>query len=146
MHTRPVTRVAEGGSGVEQAHTPISVSGEAMKCEFREIEIDDDSYTISCGGASIDVEPKVFEVLIHLIRHRDRMVTKLELLQQVWRGCSVSDSAVARCVCLARRVVGEAAAIRTVHGRGYQWVAPLTFSSSRDARSRLSANEKITFA
>jgi DNA-binding winged helix-turn-helix (wHTH) protein len=94
-----------------------------MRYRFHDLEIDEDAYTIRRAGRVIDLEPRVFEVLVHLIRNRERMVSKVELLQQVWRGCVVSDSVIARCVCIARRQLQVSAAIRTVHGRGYQWVA-----------------------
>jgi DNA-binding winged helix-turn-helix (wHTH) protein len=53
------------------------------------------------------------------------MVPRAELLERVWGGTAVGASSLARCVCLARRLLGEAGAIRTVHARGYQWVLPI---------------------
>jgi DNA-binding winged helix-turn-helix (wHTH) protein len=96
-----------------------------MKYRFLEFEIDEGSFAISRKGSPVDVEPRVFELLIHLIRNRERMVPKDELLAQVWRGYAVGGSVVARCVCLARRTLGHSAAIRTVYARGYQWIAPI---------------------
>jgi pimeloyl-ACP methyl ester carboxylesterase/DNA-binding winged helix-turn-helix (wHTH) protein len=66
-------------------------------------------------------------VLVHLIRHRDRVVTKAELLDTVWGDRFVSESALASRLKSARRAVGDDGAgqrvIRTVFGRGYQFVA-----------------------
>jgi pimeloyl-ACP methyl ester carboxylesterase len=68
-------------------------------------------------------------VLVHLISHRDRVVTKAELLDTVWGDRFVSESALASRLKSARRAVGDDGAgqrvIRTVFGRGYQFVAPV---------------------
>ena len=69
------------------------------------------------------------EVLAYLVRHRDRVVPRAELLDQIWGSRFVTDSALASRVKAARRAVGdsgrEQAVIRTVHGRGYQFLAPV---------------------
>ena len=71
----------------------------------------------------------MFDVLVHLIRHRDRVVTKTELLDTVWGDRFVSESALASRLKSARRGVGDDGSaqrvIRTVFGRGYQFVAPV---------------------
>jgi DNA-binding winged helix-turn-helix (wHTH) protein len=67
----------------------------------------------------------VLDFIVYLIQHRERAVSKSELLSHVWRGIHVGDSAVGRCACLARRIVG-ASSIRTIHGRGYQWTLPVS--------------------
>jgi DNA-binding winged helix-turn-helix (wHTH) protein len=95
-----------------------------MKYRYLEFEIDEDSFSISRDGKLLSVEPRVLEVLIYLIAHRERMVTKRELLAQVWRGIAVTDSALTRCVCLLRQLLGRPNAIRTIHARGYQWLDP----------------------
>ncbi|MET0147305.1 MAG: alpha/beta fold hydrolase [Ilumatobacteraceae bacterium] len=75
------------------------------------------------------VEPQVFDVLLYLVRHRDRVVTKAELLDNVWGDRFVSESALASRLKSARRGVGDDGSaqrvIRTVFGRGYQFVAPV---------------------
>jgi DNA-binding winged helix-turn-helix (wHTH) protein len=43
------------------------------------------------NGANIPVEAQVFDVLVHLVRHRDRVVSKDELIRVVWEGRFVSD-------------------------------------------------------
>jgi DNA-binding winged helix-turn-helix (wHTH) protein/tetratricopeptide (TPR) repeat protein len=77
----------------------------------------------------VHLEPQVFDVLAHLVRHRDRVVTKAELLDEVWGSRFVSDSAITSRIKAARRAVGDTGrdqnVIRTVHGHGYRFVAPL---------------------
>lgn len=78
----------------------------------------------------VHVEPQVFEVVALLVAHRDRVVTKAELLDAVWGSRFVSESTLTSRIKSARRATGDdgttQAVIRTVHGRGYQWVAPVS--------------------
>ncbi len=68
----------------------------------------------------------MFDVLVYLVRHRARLVTKNELLDAVWGDRFVSESALTSRLKAARRAVGDTGAeqrlIRTVFGRGYQFV------------------------
>ncbi|HEX6231833.1 MAG TPA: AAA family ATPase [Jiangellaceae bacterium] len=81
---------------------------------------------LSRAGVVQRIEPQVFEVLAVLIRERDRMVTKEELLDAVWGNRFVSESALTSRIKSARQAVGDTGAerrlIRTVHARGYQFI------------------------
>jgi DNA-binding winged helix-turn-helix (wHTH) protein/energy-coupling factor transporter ATP-binding protein EcfA2 len=96
---------------------------------FGDCELDDQRLELRRGGVPCHLEPQVFDVLAYLVRHRDRVVSRTELLDEVWRHRFVSDSALASRVKAARRAVGdsgrEQAVIRTVHGRGYRFLAPV---------------------
>ena len=78
----------------------------------------------------VEIEPKVFDVLVYLIEHRDRIVTKEELLEHCWAGTFVSEAALTRCLAKVRKVVepepGGSPVIQTRYGRGYRFVAPVT--------------------
>ena len=68
------------------------------------------------------LEPLVFDLLAYLLRHRDRDVSKDELLDEVWLGRIVSVGAVASAAMTVRKAIGCSATgplIRTVHGVGY---------------------------
>ena len=97
--------------------------------EFDGCVVDSERFELRRGGVVEHVEPQVFDVLLYLIRHRDRVVTKTELLDNVWGDRFVSESALASRLKSARRGVGDDGAaqrvIRTVFGRGYQFVAPV---------------------
>src|SRR5512145_624849 len=86
-------------------------------------------YRIRAGDGTLPVEPKVFDLLVHLIRHRDRVLTREELFQAVWDGREVSDATLSNHVMSARKLLGDSGdlqhAIQTVRGRGYQFVAPV---------------------
>ena len=55
-----------------------------MIYHFGNYELDAQRCELRCAGQQVAVEPKVFEVLVYLLEHRDRMVTKEELLAQCW--------------------------------------------------------------
>ena len=75
------------------------------------------------------IEPQVFDVLVHLASHPDRVVSKEELLDTVWGDRFVSESALTSRIKAARRAVGDdgtrQAVIATAHGRGYRMVVPV---------------------
>ena len=96
-----------------------------MRYTTGELEIDADTFSVRCRGIDLKVEPRVLDFLLHLIRNRQRLVPKSELVNRVWHGHAVGDAAIARCASEARRILRDRTAIRTVHTRGYQWVAPV---------------------
>ena len=86
----------------------------------------------------VKLEPQVFNVLVYLIQHRDRVVTKDELVEHVWAGRLVSEATLTSRMMAARRAVGdrgrEQRIIQTLHGRGYRSIAAVaerTVDSSR---------------
>jgi pimeloyl-ACP methyl ester carboxylesterase/DNA-binding winged helix-turn-helix (wHTH) protein len=93
---------------------------------FDDVELDTEAYELRRGGAVVPVEPQVFDVLVHLISHRHRVVAKTELLDAVWGDRFVSESALSSRIKSARRAVGDDGRaqrlVRTVHGRGYRFV------------------------
>jgi DNA-binding winged helix-turn-helix (wHTH) protein/TolB-like protein/Tfp pilus assembly protein PilF len=101
-----------------------------MKFQVAEFVVDTDRYRISAGDTAVPVEPKVFDLLIALIRHRDRVVSREELFQTVWEGREVSDATLGNHVMSARRILGDNGELQrtilTVRSRGYQFIAPVT--------------------
>ena len=89
------------------------------------LEIDSETLEIRRNCVVISVEPKVYRLLLYLVRHQDRVVTKQELLDGIWAGLTVSESALSRCVSLARRAAGRAATIRNYYGYGYRLIPEL---------------------
>ncbi len=98
-----------------------------MPLSFGDVEIDVAAMSVRRDGARVPVEPQVFDVLRYLLEHRERVVTKDEILDAVWGNRFVSESALTSRIRSARRAVGDdgqrQAMIRTIHGRGYQFVA-----------------------
>jgi tetratricopeptide (TPR) repeat protein/DNA-binding winged helix-turn-helix (wHTH) protein len=77
----------------------------------------------------VHLRPKSFELLVYLIDNRDRLVTKDELLDYLWKNTSVTESSLVQCVIDVRRVLGDDARspafIRTAPKLGYQFIAPV---------------------
>lgn len=98
-----------------------------MRFSFGDLAIDTDRFLLERGGESLHVQPQVFDVLSHLVLNRERVVSKGELLDSIWGDRFVSESTLTSRIKAARRVVGDdgiaQTVIRTVHGRGYRWVA-----------------------
>ena len=94
---------------------------------FGACELDLARYELRRDGVTRKVEPQVFDVLALLVRERDRVVPKEEILDTVWGGRFVSESALTSRIKALRRALGDdgktQSYVRTVHGRGYQFVA-----------------------
>jgi|GEM_PF-958138 len=101
-----------------------------MKYQIAEYIIDMARYRISSGDVAIPVEPKVFDLLVYLIRHRDRVLSREELFREVWNGREVSDATLSNHVKSARKILGDSGELQktilTIRGRGYQFIAPVT--------------------
>ena len=61
---------------------------------FEDYELDLDLFELRCRGTPVAVQPKVLDVLAYLIRARETVVSKQELLEHVWRGEIVSETAL----------------------------------------------------
>ncbi len=100
-----------------------------MIVAFGDFELDGGLYQLRRGGEVVRLEPKVFDVLAYLVRQRERVVAKDELLEKLWPGEFVSESVLPRCITAARKALGDSSTgqtiIQTVHGRGYRFVAPV---------------------
>ena len=62
-----------------------------MRFLFGDYAIDAGRRELSRGGTAVHVEPQVFDLILHLIRNRDRVVSKDDLLENVWGGRVVSE-------------------------------------------------------
>ncbi len=93
---------------------------------FGDCELDTERFELRRKGVRHHVEPQVFDVLVYLVEHRDRVVAREELLAQVWGHSYVSEATVSSRLMAARKAIGDSgraqALIRTVRGRGYQFV------------------------
>ena len=81
------------------------------------------------AGLVVEMEPQVFDLIEYLVRCRDRVVTKEDLLANVWRGRVISDSTIDVRINAARRMIGdngkEQRIIRTFPRKGFRFVAPV---------------------
>ncbi len=111
-----------------------------MIYRFGDFELDTELYELRRQGAAQPVEPQVFDLLRHMIEQRDRTVTKDELYDTVWQGRIVSESTLTSRIKAARQAVGDSGreqqVIRTVHGRGFRFVAPVETPEAATAEPR----------
>ncbi len=102
---------------------------DSMIYAFSGTRIDVDRFEIRRDGEVVAVEPQVFDVLVYLLERRDRVVTKEELLDELWGDRFVSESTLTSRIAAARNAVGDDGrrqeVIRTAHRRGYRFVADL---------------------
>ena len=105
-----------------------------VRYRFEQCEVDPAGYRLLVRGEPVPIEPRVFELVVYLIEHRARVISKDELLERLWAGKYVTESTLTRAVYEARRALGddsrEQRIIKTLHSRGYQFVAAL----NEDAR------------
>lgn len=96
---------------------------------FDDFVLDTGRFELRRGDEVIRVEPQVFDVLTQLIVNHERVVTKVELFDTVWGGRFVGEAALTSRIKAARRALGDDGEsqryIRTIRGRGYQFVGTL---------------------
>jgi TolB-like protein len=78
-----------------------------LRYRFGDCELDPSRRELSRGGTVTAVEPQVFDLLLYLIQHRERVVSKDELISTVWQGRMVSESALFNRINAARSAIGD---------------------------------------
>jgi TolB-like protein len=114
--------------------------GDRLLYRFDEFVLDAGRRELRRGNSLVAVEPQAFDVIEYLIRNRDRVISKDELLAGVWKGRIVSESALSTCINAARTAIGDNGntqrLIRTLPRRGLRFVADVDRpASSSDARA-----------
>jgi TolB-like protein/Tfp pilus assembly protein PilF len=98
-----------------------------MIYRFGPFELDMDKIELRADGEVCPVEPQVFSLLALLVENRERLVSKDEIVEKVWDGRVVSESAVASRVKSARKVLGDDGItqrfIKTIHRQGFRFIA-----------------------
>ncbi len=98
-----------------------------MIYEFDSCVLDTSTQELVRDGVTVHAEPQVLAVLEYLAANRGRVVTKVELLDEVWGDRFVSESALTSRIKWARKVCGDSGReqriVKTIHSRGYRFVA-----------------------
>ena len=98
-----------------------------MILKFADVELDSSKREITRAGRPVHAAPRVLSLLHLLASNADRVVSKDEIIEKIWDGRVVSDSAISTCVKEARQAVGDSGnrqdIIRTAHGTGFRCVA-----------------------
>ena len=97
-----------------------------MVFRFEGYSIDAERRELRRGAELIETEPQVFDLLIFLIRNRDRVVSKDDLLDAVWNGRIVSESTLTSRINAARRAINDSGAeqrlLKTIARKGFRFV------------------------
>ena len=127
------------GRGSAEMDESYSFGGFRVSATRRELWADD--RPVAIGARALDV-------LIALVRGRGQLVSKSELIDQVWTGAAVEDGAIAAQVAAVRRVLGcgvdGARYVQTVPGRGYRFVAPVATAAGPAAPTAEPASGAVT--
>ena len=97
-----------------------------MQFRFGDQLIDIDRRELRRGGVLVALEPQVFDLLVYLVPHRHRVVSKDDLLEAVWGGRIVSESALTSRITAVRKAIGDSGAarrlIRTLSRKGFRFI------------------------
>ncbi len=100
-----------------------------MAYRFLDFDIDPRRYQIRRAGQLLQVEGRVLDLVLYLLRHRHRVVPREELIRQVWSGVAVTNQVLSQALHTARRLLHDDARcptiIQTVRGRGLRFIAPV---------------------
>ncbi len=103
---------------------------------FGEFRLDVPTRQLIRGDSEIELQPKVFETLMYLVRHAHRVISKEELLAEVWAGTVVTDSVLTRVISALRKVLDDSPKssryIRAVQRVGYRFVADVEAPGESD--------------
>ena len=95
-----------------------------------DVEIDPSLGCVKRGGEEQHLRQQSFHLLLYVIEHRQRLISKEELIENFWQGAAVTDNAIVQCVKEIRRALGddphEPRFIRTIHKIGYRFIASVT--------------------
>ncbi len=104
-----------------------------MRYRFEDFVLDPAAGELRRRGEPLPLEPQVFALLQLLVANADRLVSRAEVLEQVWEGRAVTDSAVDSRLKALRRALGDDGAtqrlVRTVHGRGFRFAGTVTLEA-----------------
>jgi TolB-like protein len=104
---------------------------------FSDHRLDTDRRELRRGLEPVAVEPQVFDLLVHLVANRDRVVSKDDLFAAVWGGRIVSDSTLTSRINAARRAVGDSGEaqklIRTIARKGFRFVGEVRLHVAESA-------------
>lgn len=111
-----------------------------MIYRFSSFSLDTANYCLFEGNIQLAIEPQVFDLLHYLVVNNSKVISRNELLDNVWAGRVVSDTTLSGHIKSVRKVLGDngqnQTMIKTVHGRGYQFIESVTFDDNQATGGR----------
>jgi len=106
---------------------------------FGDYQLDTERRELTHGAEPISVGPQVFDLLVFLVQHRDRVVSKEDLIENIWGGRIVSESTLTSHINAVRKAIGDSGEeqrlIRTFPRKGIRFVAAVQSKPSQDLTS-----------
>ena len=117
-----------------------------MQFRFADISVDTDRRELRRGPDLVSVGPQVFDLLVYLVQNRERVVSKNDMLAEVWGGRIVSESTLTSHINAVRKAIGDTgedqSLIRTVSRKGFRFVGEIRIDNpSEDERSTHAAKD-----
>jgi TolB-like protein/tetratricopeptide (TPR) repeat protein len=107
-----------------------------MRYLFEDFALDTDKRELRRGVDAVSVTPQAFDVLLYLIRNRQRVVSKDDLISAIWGGRAISDAALATRLNAARAAIGDAGdqqrLIKTLQRKGFRFIGSVQEIGERD--------------
>src|SRR5436190_377275 len=101
----------------------------SLRYLFEEYAFDTDRRELHRGADLVSVAPQVFDLLDYLIRNRERVVSKDDLINAIWNGRVVTEAALTTRLNVARTVIGDSGEeqrlIKTLPRKGFRFVGPV---------------------
>ena len=115
---------------------------------FADVLVEPRHFRILKSGQAQTIEPRAFDVLMFLIEHRDRVVEKQELFDEIWKQSFVTDSALAQEIKNIRRAIGDPGKcprfIETVRKHGYRFIGQVEqVPSTRETQGTKSTRARM---
>ena len=108
-----------------------------MRYQFEDFVLDPERRELVRGSQPIETGPQVFDVLLHLVKNREHVVTKDNLIDTVWGGRIVSESTLTSHINAVRKALSdtgeEQRLIRTIPRKGYRFVSLVQEANGSDA-------------
>jgi TolB-like protein len=108
-----------------------------VKFVFEDCLLDRERRELTRAGSAVALGPQVFDLLVHLLGNRDRVVSKDDLMDSVWNGRIVSESTLASHMNAVRQAIGdngqEQRLIKTIARKGFRFVGEVSEVSSQGA-------------
>lgn len=107
-----------------------------VRYRFGEFELDLDNFQLSCHQETVEIEPKIFDLLRYMVSNQGRVISRAELFESIWPGQVVSEASLNNLIKSTRKAVNDngekQSVIKTVHGRGFQFVCGAEVKSEID--------------
>ena len=128
-HRQLILAISNGAQGGSWWPRSLVRGIRTLRYRFGEYAFDTDRRELHRGADVVSIAPQVFDLLDYLIRNRERVVSKGDLISAIWNGRSVSDAALTTRLNVARSAIGdtgeEQRLIKTLPRKGFRFIGPV---------------------